>query len=626
MHPSPGLVCSDRPEGCVLPCVFLPQHRPFLRLAFEGKAYQYKVLPFGLSLSPRVFTKVAEAAIVPLRERGVRILNYLDGWLILAQSKDQLCEHRDLVLIHLSQLGLRVNREKSKTLSYTEDLLSRYGAGLGQPDGAPHRGASPVGVELLEYVQEQDGGPTEILSEAPGAYGICSRGHAARIASYETASTLARRPSPEVGVAERSVPGPSDSLLPPNLQPVVQHFVSPGRGAPRTSVQACCAIHGCLHHRLGGHVQRACSCWSVDGAAIALAYQLPRVTGSTSGTPPPQGAAAWQACTGPYGQHHGRCVHQPSGWSTLPLFAPTRPPPPPEESEAAEVASGHSCPWCAEPDSRRALSSADTSGRVATPPPGGPADMGPVRSRTGRPVCLSGLDPLPVVLFPDRGYPRHRCTGAQLAPGPTQVCVSPSEPSCTDSVQGQGGRGAGLVSCAVLAQPDLVPRTHTPRDSPSLADSPEEGPSFSGTGHTMAPASRPLESSCLVPGRDAEVLDGLPQAVVDTIASARAPSTRRLYALKWNLFVEWCASRREDPRRCSISVVLSFLQDGLERRLSPSTLKVYAAAIAAYHDDVAPQRTLSLKYEVGTLPQHYPIVILSGSCRNSSDCTPCLEP
>ncbi len=92
----------------------LPRHRPFLRFAFEGRAYQYKVLPFGLSLSPRVFTKVAEAALVPLRERGVRILNYLDDWLILAQSREQLRAHKDLVLRHLSQLGLRVNWEKSK--------------------------------------------------------------------------------------------------------------------------------------------------------------------------------------------------------------------------------------------------------------------------------------------------------------------------------------------------------------------------------------------------------------------------------------------------------------------------------------------------------------------------------
>ncbi len=40
------------------------------------------------------------------------------------------------------------------------------------------------------------------------------------------------------------------------------------------------------------------------------------------------------------------------------------------------------------------------------------------------------------------------------------------------------------------------------------------------------------------------------------------------------------------PRRCPIRVVLSFLQDGLERRLSPCTLKVYVAAIAVHHDAV----------------------------------------
>ncbi len=114
MHTAPGLVCSDRPEGCLLSCFDPSRHRLFLRFAFEGRAWQYRVLPFGLSLSPRVFTKVVEGALAPLREVGVRILNYLDDWLILAQSREQLCDHRDLVLRHFSQLGLRVNWEKSK--------------------------------------------------------------------------------------------------------------------------------------------------------------------------------------------------------------------------------------------------------------------------------------------------------------------------------------------------------------------------------------------------------------------------------------------------------------------------------------------------------------------------------
>ncbi|KAI2653488.1 Transposon Ty3-G Gag-Pol polyprotein [Labeo rohita] len=102
----------------------LPRHRPFLRFAFEGRAYQYKVLPFGLSLSPRVFTKVAEAALSPLREMGVRILNYLDDWLILAHSWDLVCAHRDMVLNHLARLGLRVNWEKSKLSRHRGSLFS----------------------------------------------------------------------------------------------------------------------------------------------------------------------------------------------------------------------------------------------------------------------------------------------------------------------------------------------------------------------------------------------------------------------------------------------------------------------------------------------------------------------
>lgn len=46
----------------------------------------------------------------------------------------------------------------------------------------------------------------------------------------------------------------------------------------------------------------------------------------------------------------------------------------------------------------------------------------------------------------------------------------------TDIVQGQGGQGRSLTSCAILAKPD----THALDDSPSLVNSPEEGPSNIG--------------------------------------------------------------------------------------------------------------------------------------------------
>ncbi len=92
------------------------RHRRFLRFAFGGKAYQYKVLPFGLALAPRTFTKCMDAALAPLRLQGIRVLNYLDDWLILAHSRELMSHHRDIVLGHIHSLGLRMNAKKSVLL------------------------------------------------------------------------------------------------------------------------------------------------------------------------------------------------------------------------------------------------------------------------------------------------------------------------------------------------------------------------------------------------------------------------------------------------------------------------------------------------------------------------------
>ncbi len=92
------------------------RHRRFVRFAFGGKAYQYKVLPFGLALAPRTFTKCIDAALAPLRLQGIRVLNYLDDWLILAHSRELVSRHRDIVLGYIHSLGLRMNDKKSVLL------------------------------------------------------------------------------------------------------------------------------------------------------------------------------------------------------------------------------------------------------------------------------------------------------------------------------------------------------------------------------------------------------------------------------------------------------------------------------------------------------------------------------
>lgn len=98
----------------------------------------------------------------------------------------------------------------------------------------------------------------------------------------------------------------------------------------------------------------------------------------------------------------------------------------------------------------------------------------------------------------------------------------------------------------------------------------------------MAPQAGVMGSTCVASQHGVNQLS-VSQRVLHTITEARAPATRRLYGLKWRVFANWCASRHEDPITCDIPAILTFLQERLDAGSSPSTLKVYVAAIAASH-------------------------------------------
>lgn len=87
----------------------------------------------------------------------------------------------------------------------------------------------------------------------------------------------------------------------------------------------------------------------------------------------------------------------------------------------------------------------------------------------------------------------------------------------------------------------------------------------------------------LAPEGPDPLLDLCEPAVVDTIASSRAPSTNALYANRWKLFSNWCLTRGMEPTRCPLPTILLFLQSLFDKGLTPSTIKVYAAAISAQH-------------------------------------------
>ncbi|MFX5957169.1 reverse transcriptase domain-containing protein, partial [Acinetobacter baumannii] len=54
-----------------------PHDRDHLSFFWNGVRYRYRSMPFGLSVAPRVFTKIMKPIVANLRSQGIRLVIYL---------------------------------------------------------------------------------------------------------------------------------------------------------------------------------------------------------------------------------------------------------------------------------------------------------------------------------------------------------------------------------------------------------------------------------------------------------------------------------------------------------------------------------------------------------------------
>ena len=94
----------------------------YLRFVVAGKSYQFRVLCFGLTTAPQVFTRIMAPVSAILHRYGVRMLRYLDDWLILASTEIACIQSRDRLLSICTELGIQVNLTKS-SLVPTQSLV-----------------------------------------------------------------------------------------------------------------------------------------------------------------------------------------------------------------------------------------------------------------------------------------------------------------------------------------------------------------------------------------------------------------------------------------------------------------------------------------------------------------------
>ncbi len=203
------------------------------------------------------------------------------------------------------------------------------------------------------------------------------------------------------------------------------------------------------------------------------------------------------------------------------------------------------------------------------------------------------------------------------------VRVSANKADSGSTMQSEGERCPSPSHSPILALPDLVLGANPPLVPVSLGDSGQAGPAVPASGQDLASSTRALEVVGMAHTGPRAVMNVLPVEVQETIASARAPATRKLYSSKWGVFESWCLACAINPVNCPVGPVLEFLQERLTAGAASTTLRVYVAAIAARRElDEIPlgrHRIVSAFMRgVRRLRPFAPRQFLLGTCQSSS--------
>ena len=87
-------------------------YQNYITFCWNGVYYKWKVIPFGLCLSPYYFCKIVRSVIQYFRSQGLRVMAYVDDFLLAATNTD-IQNQRDYFLDTLQNLGWHVSWEKS---------------------------------------------------------------------------------------------------------------------------------------------------------------------------------------------------------------------------------------------------------------------------------------------------------------------------------------------------------------------------------------------------------------------------------------------------------------------------------------------------------------------------------
>ena len=555
--------------------------RKLLRFMSEGTVYQFQALCFGLSTAPQVFTRVFAVVSVWAHSHGIRLLRYLDDWLVLSSSEKEVKQAVRSLLSLCHTLGIVINEKKSdlvpsQTAKYLGMTIDTE-AGKVFPSGASREIPGGSG-ELLYHGRS----PSSALAGDPRSPGFARAAGSSRSSSdglFAVASEDVLVPRVRPSLASGGFAGGSEtgSVL----------VDGEGPSLDGVSIRDTCAgsspVFGRVLLWMRRSPPRSTRVRGVVRPGEVASHQYSRNEGPLSGSSGLARRRHRSSRDGDVRQLNCRGVRQQTRGHGFPGSVFVDQPPSEMDGEFRR-------PSRCEVSTRRAQRSgrcpqpsrASDRDRVVSPPSGGEITVSHVRQSVVRSVSDGPQCEAAPVLLAGPGFPGR-------LPG----CVSPSlgRPGSVRVPSLSSGRSGDrpcprVVACrddsgrASLAREGVVRRLIASTDPTSCH------PALVGQSAAAAPLqSLPPRHPRVEPSRMATLKrhfrkSGFSGRDAGVLLGCLRESSSRLYQSRWQIFCGWCHGRDVASVNATVPVVVDFLiylrQD---KGLSVSAVKGYSSAL-----------------------------------------------
>ena len=532
-----------------------PSSRKLLRFTSEGMVHQFRALFFGLSTAPQVFTKVFAAVSEWAHSHGIRLLRYLDDWLVFSSSEREANQAVQSLLSLCRTLGIVINEKKS-------DLVpSQTAKYLGMTIDTESLARAEKFLTVAESFCTMDTPSAQLWQVILGHLASLERlvPHQRlrmRTLQWHLKAHWSRESRPSLSSGAFATGCETGPVLVDGEGPSVDG------GSIRDICSGSSPVFGRVLFGMGRSPSRSTHVRGVVRPGEVAAHQSSRNEGSflrPSGIPRRCHRSSRDSDVR---QLDGRDIRQQARGHGFPGSVLVDQPPSEMDGEfrhpsRCEVSSRTSqCPGRSPQPSR-----ASCRDRVVSPPSGGKVTASCLGQSVDRPLCnVPQRETAPVLLASPGSPGRLRgCVSTSLGrPGPVRI------PSLSSGRSGDRPCPRVVAGCndsgrTPLAR-DGVVRRLTASTDPTISHPALVGQSASTAPLQPLPPRRPrAEPSRVATLKRHFRKSGFSGRAARVLLRCLRSSTSRIYQSRWQIFCGWCRGRGVAPVNATVPVVVDFL-------------------------------------------------------------------